>query len=129
MVPNARRHAPGLTQEEILEEEEQAMQRVMEGPFMFAAVGLQGARDRGLNLLGNVLASRLMTELPLQAKLTAFGSRVVFVMVVAGGVAFMIHWLHRISRNFSAGYTLLGFADLLVGWLLAGLVVAKVAVR
>lgn len=46
-----------------------------------------------------------------------------------GGVAFMIHWLHRISWNFSAGYTLLGFADLPVGWLLAGLVVAKVAVR
>jgi len=87
------------------------------GPMMFLMA-------RGLAL--KVLAAILMTWLLLQAGPMSYRRRVFFVMVAAMMGAILIHLEQWNWWAFPDDYVLLQMLDLLMGWFLAGLVMAKI---
>ncbi len=130
ILPNPHKHEPGMTEEQKKRAEEEGHRRMMQGPFMFAAVSVSGARPMAsallTSLLGNILAALLATLLLLKTSGLSYAGRVGFLVTIgltAGVIADLPDWTWW---NFSTSYTGVAFADLLVGWLLASLVMAKV---
>lgn len=130
ILPNPHKHEPGMTAAHQQAAEEGAQARMMSGPFMFASVSLGGTRDMGqallLNVLSDILAAALATWLLLQTANLSYGPRAGFVVVVALTTGVIAHVPYWIWWKFSTSFTLVEFADLLIGWGLAGLVIAKV---
>ncbi|TAJ08416.1 MAG: hypothetical protein EPO61_09960 [Nitrospirae bacterium] len=131
ILPNPHKHEPGMTAAQQQAAEEGAKARMMSGPFLFASVSLGGTRDMGqallLNVLSDILAAALATWLLLQTAHVSYWRRVGFVVVMALTAGVVAHVPSWIWWTFSTSFTLVEFADLLIGWGLAGLVIAKVA--
>jgi hypothetical protein len=131
LLPNPHKLEPGMTEAQRQAAEDDGMERMMSDPFMFASVGLQGTRDMGqamgLNVLGNILPAMLVTWLLLQTSARSYWSRVGFVVVLAVTTCTIAYVPYWIWWNFSASFTLVEFADHVIGWLLVGLVLAKCA--
>ena len=110
--------------------EADGVKRMMQGPFMFAAVSLRGARDMGpamlLTVLGNILSALLDTWLLLKTKGLSYFGRVGFLVTLALTVGMIAHFPSWVWWNFSTSFTIVEFANLLIGWFLAGLVIGKV---
>jgi len=130
ILPNPHKHDPGMTQEQKKAAEEEGHRRMMRGPFMFASVSLAGARDMRsallTTLLGNILAAVLATWLLLRTSGLSYPGRVGFLVTIgltAGVIVDLPNWTWW---NFPTSYLSVAFADLLIGWLLAGLVIARV---
>ena len=130
LLPNPHKHAPGLTDEQKKAAEQDGHRRMMQGPFMFAAVSPEGGRPMGQALLTElctqIVGAILATWLLLQAGGFSYMRKVGFIMTLAllAGVLMLIpvwNWW-----RFSPGYMAVGFGDLLIGWFLAGLVIAKI---
>ena len=112
-------------------EQKAAHERMKQGPVMLAAIRPQGAnpsdpmfyvKGLALELCGAFLMTWLIMTLPGMS----FSARVRTVTLVAliAGVLTRVpdwHWW-----GFSAGYTIVQMLDLLIGYFLAGLVIAKV---
>jgi hypothetical protein len=130
ILPNPHKHKPGMTTAQQKAAEEGARTRMMQGPFLFAAVSLGGTRDMGqamlLNVMSNILAAALVTWLLLQTANLSYRRRVGFVVVVALAAGVVAHVPFWIWWKFSTSFTLVEFADLIIGWGLAGLLIAKV---
>ncbi|MBM4132571.1 MAG: hypothetical protein FJ245_02280 [Nitrospira sp.] len=130
ILPNPHKHAPGMTAAQQQAAEEGAQARMLSGPFMFASVSLGGTRDMGqallLNVLSDILAAALATWLLLQTANLRYGRRVGFVVVMALTTGVITHVPYWIWWKFSTSFTLVEFADLVIGWGLAGLAIAKV---
>jgi hypothetical protein len=130
ILPNPHKHDPGLTQEQKKAAEEEGHRRMMRGPFMFASVSLSGVRDLKsalvTSLLGNILAALLATWLLLKTSGLGYLGRAGFLVLVAMTAAVIDYLPNWTWWTFSTSYTAVAFADLLIGWLLAGLVMAKV---
>ena len=115
-------------------EQQLAHERMKQGPVMLAAIRAHGAdpndpmfyvKGLGLELVGACLMTWLLLSLPG----LSYGARVRTVTVVAfiAGVLIRLqdwHWW-----GFSARYTLVAILDLVIGWFLAGLIIAKAARR
>jgi len=130
-LPNPHKQDPGLTEAQRKAAEEDGIKRMMEGPFMFASVSPRGARPMGtmmgIGLATQILAALMATWLLLQTTGLTFWKRVGFLVTLgltAGVITNLQHWNWW---NFSTAYTAVCFGDLLIGWFLAGLVIAKVA--
>lgn len=130
ILPNPHKHEPGLTPEQRKLAEEEGHRRMMQGPFMFASVSLSGARDLKsalvTSLLGSTLAALLATWLLLKTSGLSYLGRAGFLVLVALTAAVIDYLPNWTWWTFSTSYTAVAFADLLIGWLLAGLVMAKV---
>jgi hypothetical protein len=100
------------------------------GPFAFAVVQPKGTGPipllmaRGLAL--KILAAILMTWLLLQMGPASYRRRVFFVMVAAMVGAILVNLEQWNWWAFPDDYVLLQMLDLLMGWFLAGLVMAKI---
>ena len=131
ILPNPHKSDPGMTAAQQEADEAAGMIRMMQGPFMFSAVSLHGTRDMGeamvLNVLSNMSAAALVTWLLLQTAIPRFWRRVRFVVVVALTTGLIAHVPHWIWWQFSTSFTIVEMTDLLIAWLLAGMVIAKVA--
>ena len=131
ILPNPHRYDPTLTAEQRKTAEDQAMTRMMQGPFLFAAVSLHGARDMGLamvlNLLANILAAGLVTWLLLKTTGLTYWGRVGFVVVLAFTTCLIAYVPYWIWWGFSGSFTAVEFADHLLGWGLTGLAIARYA--
>ncbi len=130
ILPNAHQHESGLPDAQRKAAEESAMTRMMQGPFMFSSISLRGTKNMGtsmgIGMANQILAALLATGLLLKTAGLTFGGRVGFVMtlgLLAGVVINLQHWNWW---QFSTAYTAVAFGDLLIGWFLAGLVIAKV---
>ena len=107
------------------------IQKMQKGPIMVAAVrrGGFGSFSRALiiQLLSLMAAAFLLTWLLLQTSGLSYGRRVAF-LAVAGLTASVIVDLPNWNWwGFSGSYTAVNLADSTITWLLAGLVIAKVA--
>ena len=79
------------------------------------------------NLVAQILAALLVTWLVLKAALPAFGQRVLLVLAFAAAASLVGIVPNWIWWGFSTSYTLVNVADMLIGWGLAGLVIAWAA--
>jgi hypothetical protein len=121
----------GMTSEQKKSAQAVVMQKMQKGPVMFAAIRREGfgSYSRGLivQLLIQMASALLLTWLVLQTAGLSYAKRVVFLAVAglaAGVIADLPNWNWW---GFSGAYTAVNLADYTLTWLLAGLVIAKVA--
>jgi len=113
------------------EDYEKAMDKMERGPFVFAAVSLDGSNS---TLMGNmikglvlkVVAAFIVTWLLLQTKLH-YNKRVGFVTVVGILIAIMSTMPYWIWFSFPAGFTFACMFEIIFGWFFAGLVISKLS--
>lgn len=129
ILPCGRPKDRNLTDDEQRQIMARAQQQMVHGPFAIIVMSPMGtgsmpllmARGLAIQIAGAVLLTYLLTL----AKLERFTSRIVFASVfslAAGVITSLPAWNWW---GFPAGYTILEMMDLVVGWSLAGLVLAK----
>jgi hypothetical protein len=121
----------GLTGDQKKAAQEIRMQKMQKGPLMFAAIRKEGFGSFPKTLITQVLyqmlAALLLTWMLLQTTGLSYARRVAF-LAVAGLAASVIADLPNWNWwGNSAGYTAVNLIDYTLTWLLAGLVIAKVA--
>lgn len=129
ILPNAHKQDPTLPEPVRKAAEEDAMNRARLGPFMFASIAPRGWGSMGtamfIGLCTQIVAAFLATWLLLNTRGLDYFARVRFLVMLALAVAVIAHVPYWNWWHFSTSYTLVAFADLLIGWFLAGLVIAK----
>src|SRR5213592_4004538 len=144
LLPNVHKHEPGMPEAKAKKAEAkgkkaeakrkkaeaEGMKRMIQGPFMFAAVNLQGTSGSGaalpIQLVTTIVSALLATWLLMNTTLPGYWPRVGFLVVLALTAGVICHVPDWNWWGFSAGYTAVAFADLLIGWTLAGLAIVKV---
>jgi len=121
----------GLNSDQKKAAEEIRMQKMRKGPLMFAAIRKEGfgsfPKTLITQLLCQMLAALLLTWMLLQTTGLSYARRVAF-LAVAGLAASVIADLPNWNWwGYSATYTAVNLIDYTLTWLLAGLVIAKVA--
>ena len=121
----------GLTADQKKAAQEIRMQKMQKGPLMFAAIRKEGFGSFPKTLITQVLyqmlAALLLTWMLLQTTGLSYARRVAF-LAVAGLAASVIADLPNWNWwAFSGAYTAVNVIDYTLSWLLAGLVIAKVA--
>ena len=105
--------------------------KMQKGPIMVAALrrGGFGSSSRALltQLLILVAAAFLLTWLLLQTSGLSYARRVLFLAVAGLAASVIVDLPNWNWWGFSGAYTAVNLADSMVTWLLAGLVIAKVA--
>ena len=98
--------------------------------FAFAVVKQGGTGPMKDHLLfgfmTEVLSAFLLTGLLLRLRLAGYWDRVKFVLLFALAAAVIAHLPNWNWWGFPLDYTLVGMADILIGYFLAGLVLAKI---
>ncbi|HXR32860.1 MAG TPA: hypothetical protein VN830_04080 [Verrucomicrobiae bacterium] len=121
----------GMTPQQKTAAQSALMEKMRTGPIVVAAVRRGGfgsfARAMTLQFLSLLAAAFLLTWLLLQTTGLSYARRVAF-LAIAGVAASVITDLPNWNWwGFSGAYTAVNFADTTITWLLAGLVIAKVA--
>jgi hypothetical protein len=102
-----------------------------EGPYLYGVVWRRVREDMGRQmgaaLLFDVLAAMLVTMLVMRTGGMSWGGRVMFVITVALAVGLIAVAPNWIWWHHPANYVIVTMADVLIGWTLAGMVIAKVA--
>lgn len=106
--------------------------RMRRGPIVCASVHLQGMDPDSIrpfigSLIIQIIGAFFATWLFLKTKASSYGRQVCWFAVVglfAGIVSALPAWNWM---GFSAGWTIVCILDLVIGWTLAGCVIAKVA--
>ena len=110
---------------------QEAMDRFRKGPIMVAAVRRGGvgsfARFMAVQVLSLVAAAFLLTWLVLQTSGLSYVRRVMFLAVVGLSASVIVDLPNWNWWGFSGSFTAVNVADNVITWLLAGLVIAKVA--
>ncbi len=102
------------------------------GPLVLASVTPRGAKSMGktmaAGLLVQIIASFLVTFLVYEgsASVPSYWDRVGCVMVFAVAAGLVCHVPYWNWWGFSLEYTAVSMLDLLVGWFLAGLAIARI---
>jgi hypothetical protein len=121
----------GMTPEQKKSALDAVMQKMQAGPIMVAAVrrGGFGSYGRGLviQLLSLMAAAFLLTWLLLQTNGLSYPRRVAFLAVVGLAASVIVDLPNWNWWGFSGAYTAVNLADSMLTWLVAGLVIAKVA--
>jgi hypothetical protein len=103
-------------------------EQIAKGPRIFVSISHKGKNPpvcMALALVIQCLAGLVITCLIHKSGVVGFKNRMLLVLkgaVFAGLVAVLPNW---IWWSFSTGFVLLGFADLVIGWSLAGILIAK----
>jgi hypothetical protein len=121
----------GMTSDQKKAAEEIRMQKMQKGPLVFAAIRKEGFGSFPMVLLTQLLcqmfAALLLTWMLLQTTGLSYARRVAF-LGVAGLAASVISDLPNWNWwGYSAAYTAVNLVDYTLTWMLAGLVIAKVA--
>lgn len=109
------------------------MKKAEQGPFAFISVR-PGAKPRnfmgqlGQQLLTQIVGAFLLTWLVLQAKGVSYKIRLRMVVASALLVGILGFLPDMIWWEFPLEYTLINCLDLVIGWILAGLVIARFGV-
>jgi hypothetical protein len=121
----------GLSADQKKAAQEIRIQKMQKGPLMFAAIRKEGFGSFPKTLIAQVLyqmlAALLLTWMLLQTNGLSYARRVAF-LAVAGLTASVIADLPNWNWwGYSGAYTAVNLIDYTLTWLLAGLVIAKVA--
>src|SRR5207247_11435356 len=84
------------------------------------------AENHPIQHITSIVSSFLATSLLMNTTLPGYWPRVGFLVVLALTAVVICHVPDWNWWGFSAGYTAVAFADLLIGWTLAGLAIVKV---
>ncbi len=125
------RSTKGMDPEQKKQTEAALMEKMRKGPIMVAAVRRSGFGSFGqamcIQILSLMAAAFLLTWLLLQTSGLSYARAVLF-LAIAGLTASVIVDLPNWNWwGFSGAYTAVNLADSTITWLLAGLVIAKVA--
>jgi len=108
-----------------------AEEKMTQGPAVLAATRVGPMGSMGVymrrGLLIQMVAAGIGTWLLLQMKPAAYGARVAFLAAVGLVVGVAGHLPEWNWWHFSASYVLLEMTDLVVSWVLAGLIIARVS--
>lgn len=106
-------------------------QKKSDGPYFYGVVWRRVhedmGRQMGVGLLFDILAALLVTMLLMKTGGMSWGGRVMFVVTAALAVCMIAVAPNWIWWHYPANFVLVTMADLLIGWTLAGMVIAKVA--
>lgn len=129
VLPNTSHYSNHTPTKEI----RRAQEILKKGPLMFASIKLEGMKKMEItpllaSLCSYVLAAGIITWMLLQTQGLCFLERTLFValiglLAVILGIFPAWNWWH-----FSTSYTLVTCVDLLIGWALAGLLIARAKV-
>src|SRR5580700_315777 len=121
----------GMTAEQQKAAKAALMERMQKGPIMIAAVrrGGFGSFARGLiiQVLSLMVAAFLLTWLLLQTSGLSYRKRVMFIAITGLAASVIVDLPNWNWWGFSGVYTAVNLIDVTITWLLAGLVIAKVA--
>jgi hypothetical protein len=121
----------GMTAEQQKAAKAALMERMQKGPIMIAAVrrGGFGSFARGLiiQVLSLIAAAFLLTWLLLQTSGLSYRKRVMFIAIAGLAASVIVDVPNWNWWGFSGVYTAVNLIDVTITWLLAGLVIAKVA--
>jgi hypothetical protein len=123
----------GATEAEKKANQDRMMKRMETGPFLYASFQTEGMNSTAMgtryiiHFLTQIIAAMLITWLLLKMPGLTFMGRTGVVVVIAliGGIMYELPML--IFWHFPLGHTLVNLIDSLIGWFLAGLVIAKFA--
>ena len=108
-----------------------AMEKAQGGPLLLAAISPEGPRSMGqtmvFSLLVQILGAFFVTFLVLEGKIPKYRDRAgcaAAFAFAAGVVCYLPNW---IWWGVPLVYTVVNMLDLLIGWFLAGLAIAKIA--
>lgn len=129
-LPSPDLDRPGLSKAEKKAARDSMMARSQRGPNAFVAIRLGKLTSVGMRmgraLVISILGALLLTWIVLQTAAIGFVGRmrvVATAALTAGVIAELPNWNWW---GFSTGYTVANLADLVIGWFLAGLVIARV---
>lgn len=113
------------------DEMKEAQENMRNGPFVFAAVSLEGKNpDRVVpmvqGLVLNLVAAFLVSWLLMHTRLN-FNKSVGFVTVIGLVIALMSTIPHWIWFHFHVGFVAACIFETVLGWFFAGLAIAKIA--
>jgi hypothetical protein len=107
------------------------MEKAQRGPLVVATVRLGGfgsfGRAMAIQALSLLAAAFLLTWLLLQTRGLSYARRVAFVAVAGFAAGVIVDIPNWNWWGFSGAYTAVDIADFTIMWLLAGLVIAKIA--
>jgi hypothetical protein len=120
-----------MTAEQKKAAEAALISKMQKGPIMIAAVRRSGfsSMTRGMiiQVLSEMAAAFLLTWLLLQTNGLSYARRVAFLAIAGLAASVIVDLPNWNWWGFSGSYTLVNMADATITWLLAGLVIAKVA--
>jgi hypothetical protein len=129
LIPNKVKRTPGMTDEQYKKAWDDAIEKMTQGPMMFAAIRLEPmpsmTRYMGIGFLTNLIVALLASFLLAQTTGLSYKDRVLFitligVMIFIGGHADEWNWW-----SFSNAYMCMQMGAIVIGWLLASFVIAK----
>ena len=128
VLPNFHQHKEGAGPKEA---EAQMHQRMRKGPFAFVSVRRGGTdpdmkEEMGFGLANQFLAAFLIILLLKKTSGLSYWGRVGFVVLLAATASVLCHLPYYNWWGFPAHYTLIYVLELIIGWFLSGLVIAKV---
>ncbi|MDA0323857.1 MAG: hypothetical protein O2923_14245 [Verrucomicrobia bacterium] len=103
--------------------------KMKSGPRVFAVVRTDGMASMGPSIAKgvgfNLLSALLVTWLLAMTDNLSYAGKLLFLVVFGLAASCFLTTPYWIWWGFSSSYILVAFADALIGWLLAGLVIAK----
>jgi hypothetical protein len=120
-----------MTSEQKKKTQAAVMEKMQKGPIMVAAVRREGfgsfSRALIIQLLSLIAAAFLLTWLLLQTSGLGYARRVTFLATTGLAASVIFDLPNWNWWGFSGTYTAVNLADSTITWLLAGLVIARVA--
>lgn len=105
----------------------------MQGPLVFASVKQEGMNSMVPSLIKGLIAAFiaafLVTWMVMQAVNLGYFGRLIFVIIFALAGSVLTHFEYWNWFYFASDFTLVEIVDVLIGWFLAGLIIAGVAKR
>jgi hypothetical protein len=121
----------GMTPEAKKRAEAEAQTKFGKGPIVVAAIRRGGFGSFGravmLQMLSLMAAALLLTWLLLQTRGLSYSRRVAFLAVTGLAASVIVDLPNWNWWGFSGAYTVVNLVDFTLTWLIAGLVIAKVA--
>jgi len=130
ILPNPHNYDASLSAEAIKQIEQQGIDKMKQGPFVFTSIKLNGSDPMSPTpyiamLLSEIIAAIIIGLLLSLTRGLSYLKRVGFVTSI-GVVAALLGYIPNIIWwGFDVMYTLVFVADLTIGWFLGGLVIAR----